>query len=67
MLSKFHCPTCGSELAYRSRPRTFTERFLLPFALLRPVRCAGCYRRAYTLVLTDAKKRSQTTEHRRAA
>jgi hypothetical protein len=67
MLSKFHCPTCGSELAYRSRPRTFTERFLLPFTLLRPVRCGGCYRRAYTLIFARTLKRTEIPEHRRAA
>ena len=59
MLSKFRCPLCGSEMAYRSRPRNFTERFLLPLALLRPVRCGECYRRTYATLFTEAKKRNQ--------
>jgi hypothetical protein len=67
MLSKFHCPTCGSEIVYRSRPRSFTERFLMPFALLRPVRCGECYRRTYATVFTGAKKRGDTHGLRRAA
>jgi len=69
MRSKFHCPTCGSEVAYRSRQRTITERFLLPLLLLRPVRCGGCYRRKYVFFLTEVHERSTVPEHhqRRAA
>jgi hypothetical protein len=69
MSHKFHCPTCGGEVAYRSRTRTFTERFLLPLALLRPVRCGGCYRRKYAFLLTEVHERSTVPEprQRRAA
>jgi hypothetical protein len=70
MLSRFHCATCGSEVAYRSRPRNMTERFLLPVLLLRPVRCGGCYRRKYVFVLTEVHERSTVPDHhhqRRAA
>src|SRR5947209_3431250 len=43
MLSKlFQCQDCGSFDGYRSRPRNFSEKYLLPLVLLLPVRCADC-------------------------
>jgi len=48
MMSKtFQCEDCGSVEGYRSRPRSFLERHVLPLLGLRPVRCGDCFRRYY--------------------
>jgi ribosomal protein S27E len=44
---EFHCRGCGNNEAYRSRPRGFVEKGLLPLMMLRPVRCDRCYHRSY--------------------
>jgi hypothetical protein len=54
---RFHCNDCGSETAFRSRPRTFGERYLLRMFLLQPVRCSECFRREYRLIFVPAKPR----------
>jgi hypothetical protein len=46
---EFYCRGCGFQDAYRSRPRGFFEKHVLPFLLLQPVRCERCYHRTYTL------------------
>jgi len=46
-LDEFHCRGCGGHEVYRSRPRNFFERYLLPALLLRAVRCERCYYRRY--------------------
>jgi hypothetical protein len=56
-LFEFRCADCGSGEGIRSRPRTLLERYLLPLLLLRPIRCAECFRRDYCLILTPAKER----------
>ena len=53
----YFCHDCGSEVGYRSRRRTLTERFVLPLFLLRPVRCAECFRRDYRLIFTPVRER----------
>lgn len=53
----YFCYDCGSEMAYRSRRRTFSERYLLPLFLMKPVRCGECYRRDYRLVFTPVRER----------
>ena len=53
----FHCRDCGSEVGFRSRRRTLSERFILPLFLLQPVRCGECFRRDYRLVFTQVKDR----------
>src|SRR5579859_7272535 len=35
----YRCRDCGREFGVRSRPRTLTERYLLPLLLMQPVRC----------------------------
>ncbi len=55
-LSEFCCPDCGHAIAFYSRRRTFTEKYLLPLFLLRPFRCADCFRRSYWLYFTAAKQ-----------
>lgn len=53
----FHCHDCGSEVGFRSRRRTFSERFILPLFLLQPVRCGECFRRDYRLIFTPVRDR----------
>jgi hypothetical protein len=54
---EYSCDDCGSVTAFRSRRRTFTERYLLPIFLLQPVRCAECFRRDYRLLSVPVKER----------
>jgi hypothetical protein len=54
---EFHCDDCGSETGFRSRRRTFSERYLLPVFLLQPVRCSECFRRDYRLLFVAVKER----------
>ena len=54
---EFHCDDCGGETAFRSRRRTFSERYLLPIFLLQPVRCAECFRRDYRSLFMPVKPR----------
>jgi hypothetical protein len=42
---EFRCKDCGSDVAYLSRPRTLTEKYLLPVVRLKVVRCGDCFRR----------------------
>jgi len=44
---RYYCKACGCDIAFRSRPRTLTERFLLPIFLHQPVRCSECFCRDY--------------------
>jgi len=53
----FHCSDCGCDVGFRSRRRTFTERFILPLFLLKPVRCGECFRRDYRLIFMPVKNR----------
>lgn len=54
--AEFLCPDCGSSVAYYSRRRTLTEKYILPLVLLRPVRCADCFKRCYRTVFTSARQ-----------
>jgi hypothetical protein len=54
---EFHCRGCGAHQAYRSRPRGFFERHVLPFLLLQAVRCERCYHRSYVLSTIPALER----------
>ena len=68
MLSKqFQCPDCGSLAGFRSHPRTFTEKYILPVIFLRPVRCADCFRRKYRLVFVEVRERNGSEITRKAA
>jgi hypothetical protein len=68
MLSKqFRCNDCGCLHGFRSRPRTITEKYVLPIFLLRPVRCAKCFRRDYRLVFLEVPERSRPEIARRMA
>ena len=54
---EFRCNDCGSDTGFRSRRRTFSERYLLPIFLLQPVRCAECFRRDYRLLFVPVRER----------
>jgi hypothetical protein len=54
---QFHCRDCGSNVGFRSRRRSFSERYLLPLFLLKPVRCGECFRRDYRLIFTVVRDR----------
>ena len=54
----YRCRDCGSEVGFRSRRRTVTERYVLPLLLLQPVRCGECFRRDYRLIFTPVLERS---------
>jgi hypothetical protein len=60
---EFHCRGCGFQDAYRSRPRGFFERYVLPFLLLQPVRCERCYHRSYVLRTIPVLERA-SLEHK---
>jgi hypothetical protein len=57
----YHCRDCGSEVGFRSRRRTLSERYLLPLFLLQPVRCGECFRRDYRLIFVQVKDRLSVT------
>lgn len=54
----FHCPKCNGQEAYRSRPRGFLEKRLLPLLLLKPVRCERCFHRVYVFRTVSALERA---------
>jgi hypothetical protein len=61
LFPQYKCRDCGSEVGFRSRRRTFIERYLLPLLLLQPVRCGECFRRDYRLILTPVRPRLSDT------
>lgn len=54
---EYRCEDCGSGTGFRSRPRTFSEQYVLPVFLLQPVRCSDCFRRDYRLLFIPVKDR----------
>jgi hypothetical protein len=58
---QFLCSDCGGSVGFRSRPRTFTEKFVLPIFLLRPVRCGDCFRRYYRPLTTVIRERNDSS------
>jgi hypothetical protein len=57
--SSFLCSECGGREAYRSRPRGFFERRILPIFLLQPARCEQCFHRAYIRKSVQVMERSE--------
>ena len=57
---EFHRRGCGAHEAYRSRPRGFFEKYVLPFLLLQAVRCERCYHRGYVLRTIPALERPES-------
>lgn len=62
---QFQCRGCGGLVGYRSRRRTFIEKYFLPLLLLRPVRCGDCFRRSYRplFVLVRERGEAHVTHH----
>jgi len=58
-MTAFHCRDCGRKEAHLSRKRSIFERLVLPVFLLRPVRCAHCFRRQYIPVFWEISGRVQ--------
>ncbi len=56
----FECQDCGGLNGYRSRPKTFAEKFLLPLLLLRPVRCGDCFRRSVQTIFVQVRQRRES-------
>jgi hypothetical protein len=54
---EFYCGGCGGQEAYRSRPRGFFERYVLPLLLLQTVRCERCYHRTYAFSAIETLER----------
>ena len=61
LVPPYRCRDCGSEIGFRSRRRTLSERFILPLFLLQPVRCGECFRRDYRLIFTPVHDRLSDT------
>ena len=56
MSLSFTCPDCGSAVAFYSRRRNLTEKYVLPLLLLRPFRCADCFQRCYRSIFLTARQ-----------
>jgi hypothetical protein len=56
---EFRCRECGPQEAFKSRPRGFFERRVLPLLLLQAVRCERCYHRSYALRTIPTLERFQ--------
>jgi hypothetical protein len=56
---EFRCRGCGSQEAYRSRPRGFFEKHVLPLFGLQAVRCERCYHRSWAWSQIQVLERSQ--------
>ena len=68
MLSRqFQCRDCGGLAGYRSRRRSFVEKYLLPLLLLRPVRCGDCFRRSYRPLFVPVRERNESDVTNQAA
>jgi hypothetical protein len=59
-LDEFYCRGCGGHEVYRSRPRNFFEKYLLPVLLLRAVRCERCCHRRYVFRTIPVLERAQS-------
>ena len=57
-VQSYHCRDCASEVGFRSRRRTFTERYILPLLLMQPVRCGECFRRDYRFIFIPVRERT---------
>jgi len=56
---QYQCPDCSGPDAYRSRRRTFLEKYLLPVFLLQPARCANCFRRSSVPMFMRLRDRAE--------
>lgn len=67
MTRLFECKYCGGFNGYRSRPKNFREKFLLPLLLLRPVRCGDCFKRSYQSAFVTVRPRRESKKEQGAA
>ena len=58
-LEEFYCRRCGGDEAFRSRPRNFFEKYLLPLVMMQPVRCERCDYRHYIWSTIPVRERGQ--------
>jgi hypothetical protein len=65
--SQYECPDCGGSDAYRSRRRSFFEKYALPLFLLRPARCVNCFRRVNVSIFVSIPKRGRRSVTKRQA
>ncbi len=61
----YRCRDCGKGVGFRSRRRTWMERYILPLTLMQPVCCAECSRRDYRLIFTPVSERSHHRDESR--
>ena len=54
---EFRCSDCGSSAGFRSRPRTLSEKYILPILMFQPVRCGDCFHRFYLPVSVPVRER----------
>jgi hypothetical protein len=59
------CRDCRAVDVYRSRPRNFIEKYIVPLLGLRPMRCADCFRRSYQRFFVIMRERSEADVRRR--
>ncbi len=62
----FECRECGSFNGYRSRPKNFREKFLLPLLFIRPARCGDCFKRSYQLLFVAVRPRRESKKEQGA-
>ena len=62
---RYSCTDCGSDDGFRSTPRTFTERYIVPLLLMHPVGCANCFRRDWRSIFTPVKARTEEIRERK--
>jgi hypothetical protein len=62
----FQCQYCGGYNGYRSRSKTFAEKFILPLLFLRTVRCGDCHKRSVQTFLVQVRERRESKSARSA-
>jgi hypothetical protein len=55
--SEYRCPDCGGSEGYRSRRRSFLEKYILRLLFLQPVRCGNCFRRSFVSNFAPVRER----------
>ena len=63
----FKCQDCGGLNGYRSRPKDFTEKFLVPLMFLKPARCGDCFKRSYQSAFVRLRPRRESKKEQPAA
>jgi len=65
--TQYQCSDCGGSEGYRSRRRTFLEKYILPLLLLQPARCANCFRRSSVSMFMNLRDRLEKPNVKRPA